>query len=115
MRPNNSQCRPLLRGTLTAVGHTWYPCHDRPGYEHLQCTISVWCPHCRRHHTHGWNPANDGRVAEHRCAHCHDPASPFTDGYWISVWRKTDPEYAGHVTMPGRAIIRPASISQPAA
>jgi len=105
-RTNNSETKPLLRGTLVSVGDTWWP---GPGddEEHRSCTIAVWCPWCKRFHTHGWDPAEDARVASHRVAHCHDPASPFDDGgYFISVWRKSDPEYAGHVHKPGVAIVR---------
>ncbi len=106
MRTNNRECKPLLRGTLVAVDSTWWP---GPGadQEHQSCTIQVWCPFCRRFHTHGWNPRDDGRTAEHRVAHCHDPASPFhATGYYITVWRKSDPEYAAHIVPPGKAIVR---------
>jgi hypothetical protein len=38
-----------------------------------------WCPHCRKHHTHG---AGEG----HRVAHCTSPASPFkATGYSIRL------------------------------
>lgn len=33
--------------------------------------IAVWCIHCQKCHTHGWDP-NEGRIdhIEHRVAHC---------------------------------------------
>jgi hypothetical protein len=40
-------------------------------------TVSAWCPHCCRYHTHG---RGDG----HRVAHCAGDSSPFKDtGYVI--------------------------------
>lgn len=118
-RTHNSQARPLLRGTLVSVGTTWYPSPGE-GEEHRSCVIAVWCPHCRKHHYHGWNPADGPGVASHRAAHCHDEASPFyASGYFISPWRQSDPESAGHVVRPGRPIVRrvvpPAALDVPAA
>ncbi len=98
--------RPLLRGILVDLG-PWRDCPERPGWQARQATIAVWCPWCCRFHFHGWDPADDGRHASHRCAHCHDPASPFDkSGYYISTVRATDPGYGSHVTIPGRAILR---------
>ncbi len=98
--------RPLLRGILVDLGR-WVDCHDRPGIQARYATIAVWCPFCSRWHYHGWDPADDGRHAFHRGAHCHDPKSPFdATGYYISTVRFTDPGYASHVTIPGRAILR---------
>jgi hypothetical protein len=106
MRCNNHRATPLLRGTLTDLSTRWSPVPGRPDLEMRWAIVAVWCPHCRRHHTHGWDPADNGSVAEHRVAHCSD--GPFRDsGYYVSVWRrKSDPEYAGHVIPPGRAIVR---------
>lgn len=102
-----TKCYPLLRGVLTEIIGTWYPCPNRPGFEAQYVRLLVWCPHCKRHHEHGWDPANNGSVAEHRVAHCHDPNSPFDkSGYFVSVFRKADPEYAAHCTPPGKAILR---------
>ncbi len=113
MKTHNSKCKPLLRGVLVEVLTTWRPYPDRPDIEHRQCLLSVWCPFCQRHHVHGWNPANNGGEAEHRGAHCHDPASPFdSTGYFISVYRKSDPEYAAHVVPPGKAIVRSVQVEE---
>ena len=106
MQTNNREARPLLRGTLVSIAPDWFP-GPSENEERQICVIAVWCPYCRRHHFHGWDPANDGRVAEHRNSHCHDPDSLFyRGGYYISVWRKSDPESVGHVVRPGRAIVR---------
>jgi hypothetical protein len=98
--------RPLLRGTLIALGR-WLDCTDRQGMQVRYATIAVWCPWCGRWHYHGWDPAEDGRHASHRGAHCHNPASLFAEtGYYISTLRKCDPGYSEHVTVPGRAVLR---------
>lgn len=70
---------PLLRG------HT-RPNRDNPDGE--WGIIEVWCPHCRRLHTHGWEKTNTR--PEHRVAHC-DNNSPFYErGYLIAPFRKED-------------------------
>ncbi len=90
---------PLLRGTLIEL-FPWRDVPNRPGIQKREAQLAVWCPVCGRFHFHGWDPANNGRVVEHRVAHCGD--GPFgREGYYISVWRKKDPEYAGHVVVPG--------------
>jgi hypothetical protein len=105
MRCSNRRARPLLRGALIDLG-PWRPVPGHPDLEHRTATIAVWCPHCRRHHTHGWDPADNGSVAEHRVAHCID--GPFRDsGYYISPLRRCDPGYLAHVIPPGRPIVRP--------
>lgn len=52
--------------------------------------IRVWCPHCDKHHIHGW-PKGSGRRPEHRSAHCSNQESPFKrGGYHIAPFRKKD-------------------------
>ncbi len=52
--------------------------------------IRVWCPHCDKHHIHGW-PAKFGTRPQHRSAHCTNPESPFNrGGYNIAPFRKKD-------------------------
>jgi len=96
---------PLLRGTLIEL----FPWHDnpaRPGWQHRTAQIAVWCPYCQTFHFHGWDPADNGRVISHRAAHC-SPDSPLHErGYYISVWRQTDPESVAHVAKPGVPIER---------
>lgn len=59
------------------------------GYLDSQGLIHVWCPYCRRPHTHGWGWSSRGVRTEHRHAHC-DTGSPFLDsGYLIGLG--TDP------------------------
>ncbi len=102
----NKTCHPLLRGVLTEL-FAWQDDPDCPGYQRRYCQIAVWCPFCREFHHHGWNPAYDGRHAEHRVAHCHSDDSPFNGtGYFITVLRRCDPGFAAHVVVPGREIIR---------
>lgn len=44
--------------------------------------ILVWCPHCKKHHIHGWNVFNARDAVEHRVAHC--TTGPFREGgYFI--------------------------------
>ena len=103
----NKTCRPLLRGVLTEL-FAWQDDRDCPGYQRRYAQLAVWCPFCRDLHFHGWDPAYDGRHAEHRVAHCHDDASPFQrTGYFISVLRRCDPGFSAHVAIPGREIVRP--------
>lgn len=111
MRVNNRSCKPLLRGCLVGLTLKWFPSPDGE-HEHKEATIAVWCPFCKRFHTHGWDPANDGRYAEHRTAHCSDDSPFHVGGYYISTWRKSDPEYAGHVVKPGVAIVRKVALPQ---
>ena len=45
--------------------------------------LTVWCPHCREPHAHGWRVGDAG--PQHRAAHCCDPDSPFeVGGYYIA-------------------------------
>ena len=32
--------------------------------------IAVWCPHCKKHHIHGWDPEENKDNVERRGAHC---------------------------------------------
>lgn len=90
---------PLLRGTLIEL-FPWRDAPGRPGMQSRETQLAVWCPFCARFHLHGWDPADDGKVKTHRVAHCCD--GPFCEhGYYVSVWRKKDPEYIGHVVKPG--------------
>jgi hypothetical protein len=101
--------RPLLRGALVEVVEVvarWWP-GPGPGQEHRQCLIDVFCPYCDRMHTHGWDPANNARVVEFRVAHCDQGDLFYGGGYWISVWRQSDPGSAAHAVRPGRPIVRP--------
>jgi len=96
---------PLLRGVITEI-FPWRNYPDKPGYQFRMAEISVWCPYCKRHHQHGWDPADSARVKSHRGAHCTEPG-PFQEtGYYISVWRRKDPEAKAHVCRPGKAIVR---------
>ena len=107
MKTHNSECKPLLRGVLIEL-FRWHPDPDRPGFECRHAQLAVWCPWCKRYHYHGWDPANNAGHAEHRCAHCSD-GSPFREtGYFVSVFRKSDPEAKAHVVPPGKAIVRKA-------
>jgi len=107
MYANNKQCRPLLRGVLTAV-FPWSADRERPGYQRQTCQLAVWCPYCRSMHYHGWDPADDGKHASHRAAHCTDDDSPFRKtGYYISVLRRSDPGFSAHVVTPGHELVRP--------
>jgi hypothetical protein len=107
MYASSNACRPLLRGVLIEL-FPWRDNPTAPGYQRRMAQIAVWCPWCCRFHFHGWDPAHDGRHAEHRCAHCGDRESPLRQtGYYISVLRQRDPGYSSHVTIPGRAFERP--------
>jgi len=104
MMTRNYRCRPLLRGTLMDL-LPWR--RTETGLLVRDATIAVWCPFCTSMHYHGWSPERDGRWAEHRCCHCTNEESPFhKTGYYISVWRKTDPEYKSHIVTPGKRIER---------
>lgn len=106
MRTHNKRAIPLLRGVLT--GWWWSECKDEPGTVRPHAEISVWCPHCRRFHVHGWNPEHGGGEAEHRGAHCYNQSSPLLQtGYFIAPFRKKDPGYAAHVIPPGIRARRP--------
>ncbi len=70
MKRHNQKAHPLL------VGHTILGGRQ----------ISVWCPHCKREHVHGWDPANKPNDVEHRVAHCFGNESPFiATGYFIGI------------------------------
>lgn len=91
------QSHPLFRGTI--VSTTW--CKR---LSELLGIISVWCPVCRCFHEHSWRMRDNARVQTHRVAHCSDDKGPFYEhGYLISVWRRSDPEWAAHVVKPGRS------------
>ena len=49
--------------------------------------LSVWCPHCRKYHIHGFG-GQDPAALHHRVAHCSSDSSPFLEtGYYIKVVR----------------------------
>ncbi len=104
MRTDNQECRPLLRGTIIDLTR-WWDHPDHPGWQRRSGIVAVWCPHCRRFHTHGWNLEDNAAIASHRVAHCDD--GPFREaGYYITVWQQSDPESAAHVAKPGKPIVR---------
>jgi hypothetical protein len=95
---------PLFRGTLIEL-FPWRDIPGQPGWQSREAQLSVWCPHCKRFHFHGWDPADNASVKTHRVAHCAD--GPFREsGYLVSVWRQTDPEAVAHVCKPGKPIVR---------
>lgn len=48
--------------------------------------IFVWCPYCRKFHSHG-----APQMWGHRVAHCVNENSPFLEsGYYIQPFTKTD-------------------------
>jgi len=52
----------------------------------------VWCPFCKRFHYHG-------NAEGHRCAHCHNPNSPFDrTGYIIKRYTKRELKQMGLAT-----------------
>ena len=95
---------PLLRGTIVEL-FPWQDTYGRPGIQSRDCQLAVWCPFCARFHFHGWDPGDNGKVRTHRVAHCVD-GQFVTTGYYVSVWRKKDPEYAAHVVRPGTTFER---------
>ena len=96
---------PLLRGTIIEL-FPWRDVPGRPGVQSRDAQLAVWCPVCATFHFHGWDPADTGRVKTHRVAHC--ASGLFSEhGYNVSVWRKSDPEYAAHVVKPGTVYERP--------
>jgi hypothetical protein len=114
MNTKNPKCTPLLRGSLLRLvhpGRIFIPSEDPTKVmRKFEAIISVWCPFCREQHLHGWDPGYGSTHAEHRTAHCSNAESPFKEtGYYISVWRKKDPEYASHVIAPGTPVIRAVS------
>lgn len=105
MHAKNRKCRPLLRGILVEL-FPWRNIPARPGWQRRTAQLAVWCLHCRQWHFHGWDPAFDGRHAEHRTAHC--ASGPLVKtGYYISTLRKSDPGYTSHIVPPGRKFVRP--------
>jgi hypothetical protein len=58
-------------------------------------TVSFWCIHCQRRHTHGDPLAwlkQPGESVGHRCAHCDDPQSPYRQrGYELIVSNEAVP------------------------
>ena len=99
--------RPLLRGLRIGPGW-WANDPDEPDQQRLYLQIAVWCPFCAKMHCHGWDPALNGRHAEHRVAHCHNPESLFDKtGYFISPLRQSDAGYEQHVRRPGIVVQRP--------
>lgn len=67
MKRHNKKAVPLLVGRTSDDG----------------MMIDVWCPYCKRCHTHGWSSDNASNDVEHRVAHC-DASSPFyASGYYI--------------------------------
>jgi hypothetical protein len=46
--------------------------------------LTFWCPFCKREHIHGAG-LHPGDGDGHRVAHCHDRASPFSNGGYI-LW-----------------------------
>ncbi len=84
-RPN---MMPLFRGILEDIKPKMAD-GSRP------CILAFWCPYCDTHHRHGWDARDNGNHWEHRVAHC-PPESPLhKDGYYISPFRKNDPERRG--------------------
>lgn len=72
MKRWNNKVYPLLVGKVTRRAND-------------EDTITVWCPFCKRHHTHGWEKGTPDSDASHRVAHC-DLGGPLSDqGYFISV------------------------------
>lgn len=54
--------------------------------------ISVWCPHCRTFHSHGWDLA-DPREIQSRWPHCMRPNSPYKRlGGYLIMLRPEDAE-----------------------
>jgi len=48
--------------------------------------IAVWCPYCKKHHIHGWNPKeHKSGDAEHRVAHCFEDSPFHATGYFIAA------------------------------
>lgn len=69
------------KGVLLLRGHLVWPFTRK--------LIAVWCPKCRRSHTHGWN-VDDGLPLSHveyRVAHCSGPrlAGERTPSYAIGL------------------------------
>lgn len=93
---------PLLRGTLAYL--TGWVKDEDGQTERRGAQLVCLCPFCGEKHYHGWDPKDHGGHIEHRVPHCEDGGPQ--GGYYVSVWRQTDPEYAGHVIQPGIEIIR---------
>jgi hypothetical protein len=82
--PPSSTTRRIPAGAPLLVGRLVFTPGRRRSPPVL--TLHVWCPYCRRTHSHGW-PDADAKltVVAHRAAHC-DDASPWRiGGYWIGL------------------------------
>jgi len=102
MRRAAAKTKPLLRGTLIDLDG-WWPFPDFPDWEFREANLAVWCPHCATFHYHGWDTWDDGAVVEHRESDSNDSAE---SGYYVSVWRQSDPGYSAHIVKPGTIILR---------
>lgn len=48
--------------------------------------VRVWCPHCERHHTHGWLATDGAGRKSHRWPHCEQYGQEqFPLGYRIGL------------------------------
>jgi hypothetical protein len=52
-------------------------CHEAESRLDGTPVWTFFCPHCKRQHVHSTVPG-------HRRPHCHDPNSPFKDGYVLA-------------------------------
>lgn len=76
MRRHNKKATPLLVGRIVFV-----PVPGSKNDARIR-QLHVWCPHCKKHHIHGWKHHLPNDEVEHRIAHCE--SGPFyKDGYYI--------------------------------
>ena len=69
MKRHNKEATPLLVGELQSNG----------------VSITVWCPHCKVFHYHGWDKNAASNDVSHRFEHCVE-GSPFIGtGYFIGI------------------------------
>jgi len=59
---------PVALARIVKLG-AWWPCRDRPAFEHHEAIIKAACPYCFDEHTHGWRLGNAART-EVRWAPC---------------------------------------------
>ena len=46
-------------------------------------TLVFYCPNCRKHHRHGWDPSTPLWSLSMRVSHCRDHRTPWM--YWIGI------------------------------
>ncbi|WP_422932063.1 hypothetical protein [Singulisphaera sp. PoT] len=70
--------------------------NTRLGMDRPCLSISVWCPFCKKNHTHGWTDRKfNGNSISNRGSHCVKKHPAVASGYWIGLdpaWAKENKE-----------------------